>query len=400
MSEDKTTNEILKDIKKQAPNVKLYKGSDPEVQVQVQSFGVHAVDELCRGARCGGYTILYGPMKSGKSTLSSRCITQMQKDGRRVLVVDLENRLDPKWMERQGVDLDTVQFLVGGRDFEETMDATMALVQAGTFNGIVIDSLTAKAARGEMEDKKGKGKSMGDDTVAQLARKLSEWFRRISPAIALQKIPVIIMSQVRATNLHAGAYLDMTGGNSPKHWSSTTLQITRSADKIVRTIKGVKTELGYWARITLKKTSLCENEGKQILMPFYYGIGFDDLAASVRAALQDGVVTLGSKSQVTFQEHTYRSEHQLVEAVRANAQLADDLITAVARGNAPSSEDAVVPETTVPEPSVLEPSVSDTSSTPDDTIVCEIDGCGQVTKNLRGLKIHQGKYHKQASSKE
>ena len=397
MSEDKTADGILRDIKKQVPNVKLYKGSAPEVQVQIQSFGVREVDELCRGARCGGFTVLYGPQKAGKSTLSSRCIAQMQKDGRKVLVVDLENRLDPEWMKRQGVDLDAVQFLVGGRDFEEAMDATAALVRAGMFNGIVIDSLTAKAARGEMEDKKGKEKSMGDDTVALLARKLSEWFRRISPTIDEQKIPVIIMSQVRATNLHTGAYLDMTGGNSTKHWSSTTLQITRSSDKIVRMVKGEKVELGYWARITLKKTSICANEGKQILIPFYYGIGFDDLAAAVRAGLQDGIITLDSKNQVTFQDHTYRSEHQMVEVVRADVALAGALIAAIAKGNIPTTDSSEFPsDESTSDPSVdsSDETAASPSSPTGEEQVCDIDGCGQVTKNLRGLKIHQGRHHK------
>src|SRR3990167_2868006 len=113
MADSVSSGDVLKDIRKQIPNVRLYKGSDPEVQVQVQSFGVPEVDTLCRGARCGGYTILYGPNKAGKSTLASRCIAQMQKDGRKVLVVDLENRIDPQWMHRQGVNLENVEILIG-----------------------------------------------------------------------------------------------------------------------------------------------------------------------------------------------------------------------------------------------------------------------------------------------
>ena len=40
MADSVSSGDVLKDIRKQIPNVRLYKGSDPEVQVQVQSFGV------------------------------------------------------------------------------------------------------------------------------------------------------------------------------------------------------------------------------------------------------------------------------------------------------------------------------------------------------------------------
>lgn len=399
MSTEKTSDEVLRDIRKQIPNVRIYKASDPAVQIQLEKFGVDSIDNLCEGIMCGGYTILYGPNKAGKSTLVGRAMATMQKHGRKVLVVSLENRLDPRWMKRQGVDLEALHILVGGRDFEEDMDATFALIREGVYSGIVVDSITAKAARGEMEDKAGKLKSMGDDTVALLARKLSEWFRKITPSVGLHKVPVVILSQVRATNLHQGAYLDMTGGNAPKHWASTILRITR-ADKITATRGGQKVELGYWMRVELKKTSLCGNEGKEVQLPFYFGIGIDDLATAVRALIDLDLVQKTATGRFEFQGSSYASENQLVDKARENPKLADEIIAAVA-GKTPKEPTvteidpmAELPETDEEEKAAAEDHEVVANPEGEEEFLCKTKGCDYKTASLRGLRVHQGKNHK------
>lgn len=380
--------EIVKAFRKQAPDVRIFKGSDPQVQIQVQPFGVREVDDLCRGIKCGGYTVLYGPNKAGKTTLVGRAIAEMQRAGRKVLVIDLENRIDPQWLALQGVDLDALDILVGGKDFEEDMDVAFALIREGIYGGMIVDSLTAKAARGELEDKAGKQKSMTDDTVALLARKLSEWFRKVTPSVGYHKIPVIILSQVRATNLHSGAFLDMTGGNAPKHWASTILKITR-ASKIQATKGGEKLQLGYWMRVELKKTSICANEGKMTQVPFYFGIGIDDLAAAVRAGIKDGIVQAGATARVTFQEKSYASENQLVEKAREDPELADALIVAVS-GKAPTDQQGDDPEKDADDAAAPEDKSTDGGSEAGD-LICE--ECGFEANTPRGKKIHVSRVH-------
>lgn len=402
----KTPEEVLRDIKKQNPNVRIYKASDEQAQLQIQRFGVREIDELCRGMLCGGYTILYGPNKAGKSTLMAKAIAQMQRDGRFVLLVDLEGRMDPDWLIAQGVDTSNLCILTGGKDFEENMNVVTAQIQEGVFDAIAIDSLSAQSPRGEIEDKKGKKKGLEDDTVALLARQLSKWFRKITPAIARLKIPVVLLSQVRAANIHAGAYLDMTGGNAPKHWGSTILQIGR-ASKIEATKDGKKTELGFWLKAKLKKTSLCSNEGKEVQVPLYFGIGIDDLASTVRRLLQDGVIKQGASSAVTFQEKTYRSENQLVTKARDNSELAAALQDALEGVLVPAEEvsegDAVLPSEAVEAGAAgslpTEGNLPDLRAKGSESVeadaeyICTIDECGQVAKTARGLKTHQTRMH-------
>lgn len=393
-NEKKTIEEIQREISKKIPGVRIYKGSSPEAVLKIQKFGITALDKLSRGMLCGGYTILWGPDKSGKSTLMARAMAQMQRDGRTVLLVDLESRMDPEWLARQGVNLDDLYIQRGGANLEANLDAVNAWVTNRVVDAVCIDSISAQAPSGEMEDKSGKEKSLKDDTVALLARKLSQWFRIFTTITVEHKVPVVLLSQTRTTNLHAGAYQDMTGGRAPKHWGSTTIKCVRSA-KIEMTQQGVKKQLGFWLRCELTKTSLCGNEGQQVLIPFYFGVGVDDVASAVRAGIQDGLITQGATSAVTFNDKTYRSENQLVQMAHQDERLATAIREAVA-GASEDLGDADAGE--ADEVDASGPSVggnSDEGSPSGDEeeqvleYVCEIDKCGQVCKSKAGLSAHQ-----------
>ena len=393
----KTIEDVQKEIAKKIPGVRIYRASSPEAELKIQKFGIQSLDELCRGMLCGGYTILWGPDKSGKSTLMARAMAQMQRDGRRVLLVDLESRMDPQWLKRQGVDLDSLYIQRGGANLEANLDAVNSWVKEGVVDGVCIDSISAQAPSGEMEDKKGKEKSIKDDTVALLARKLSQWFRIFTTITVEKKVPVILLSQTRTANLHAGAYQDMTGGRAPKHWGSTTIKIVRSG-KIEMTKQGEKTQLGFWLRCILDKTSLCANEGKQVLLPFYFGIGIDDVATAVRAGIQDGIITQGATSAVVYNGKSYRSENQLVQMAHSDPELA----SAIRESVASKAEDLTDPGTTEEESGDeqhgVEPVLRQEVGVPgpekesvldEAKYVCTIDKCGMVCKNAAGLKAHQ-----------
>jgi recombination protein RecA len=386
-NEKKTLEDVQRDIAKKIPGVRIYRGSSPEAELEIQEFGITPLDKLCRGMLCGGYTILWGPDKSGKSTLMARAMAQMQRDGRTVLLVDLESRMDPEWLKRQGVSLDDLYIQRGGDNLEANLDAVNAWVREGVVDAVCIDSISAQAPSGEMEDKSGKEKSIKDDTVALLARKLSQWFRIFTTITVERKVPVVLLSQTRTTNLHAGAYQDMSGGRAPKHWGSTTVKCVRSS-KIEMTQGGQKKQLGFWLRCTLDKTSLCANEGQQVLLPFYFGIGVDDVATAVRAGIQDGIILQGATSAVVFNGKTYRSENQLVQLAHKDAALAEAIRDAVAS----MGLDEQISSEPSPEPDSDRQPATKTSTIGDNSeleYVCKINDCGQVCKSKAGLSAHQ-----------
>jgi RecA/RadA recombinase len=378
----------MQEIKKQIPGVKIYLAGDPEAQPKIQSLGIPELDAMCRGMLCGGFTTLWGAEKAGKSSIMSRAIAQCQRDGRVPLLVDLENRADPVWMALQGIEKSRCYILKGGQDLEACLNAVNALVREGTVDAVFIDSITAKAARGEIMDKKEKVKGVEDDTIALIPKKLSQWLRIFTTLAAERDVPCMILSQIRMANLASGAYADKSGGKALRHYGSTDLKVSRT-QKIEATKGGVKRQLGYWLRAELKKTSLNGNEGKEVRLPFYFGIGIDDVASTIRAAINDGIIKQGATSSVVFQDKTYRSENMLVEECRTNPELAQtlrDLVAALHSIPSPPEDDT--------DPMVEEPETTPVSPEESEGYVCNLEGCGQVVATGRGLKIHQSKMHK------
>jgi RecA/RadA recombinase len=386
-TERPTPDEIVKNLKKQFPSLRVYKASDEAAQLQVQQFGIPQLDEMCVGMLCGGFTVIWGPDKGGKSTLMARAIAQMQRDGRRVLLADLEGRFDPRWAALQGIDLDNLWLVQAG---EEMLDFINEVLRKDAVDGIAVDSITARAARGEIQDKTGKSKSVAQDTIALIPKKLSQWYRIASALTMRQRVPVVLLSQVRM-NIGAVAFADKTGGKSTAHWGSTELKITRQS-KIEASKQGVKRQIGFWMRAELKKTSLCGNENQQVLLPFYFGIGIDDIAVAVRAGIDKGVIERGATNRVEFLDNSYASENQLVEKARENPKLADALIKAVADDVDEDDADETVyqePE----EETVVEPDPAGPEASNDATYTCKF--CDAAPFDTpRGLKIHLGRKHK------
>jgi RecA/RadA recombinase len=388
MTEKKTPEEVLREIRKQIPGVKIHLASDPEAQLNIQSFGIPELDQLCRGMLCGGYTTLWGAEKAGKSSIMARTIAQCQADGRTPLLVDLENRADPVWLALQGIEKSRLHIIKGGQDLEACLNAVNALVREGAVDAVFIDSITSKAARGEIMDKKEKVKGLEDDTIALIPKKLSQWFRIFTTIAAERDVPAMILSQVRMANLASGAYADKSGGKALRHYGSTDIKVSRT-QKIEATKGGVKRQLGYWMRAELKKTSLNSNEGQEVRLPFYFGIGIDNVASSISAAINDGIVKQGATSSVTFQDKTYRSENQLVEKCRENPELGEAIRDLVANKHA-----IVVTPEKEEDPMAEDPETVPKAPEETDGYVCEIEDCGQVVKTAKGLKIHQTRTHK------
>ena len=390
MSKRPTPDEVLHDIRKKLPGVKIMRASDPAAQLQTQAFGIPELDELTGGMLCGGFTTLWGPEKAGKSSIACRATAQAQRDGRRMLWVDLEGRFDPSWAQLQGADLDELWIQNCGQDLEANLDAVNELIREGAIDGLVIDSIIARASRAELMDKNDVAKSIAKDTIANIPKKLSQWFRVVSALMADKKIPAILLSQVRTYGLGSGmAYSAKSGGNALSHWGSTELKISRHTQKIEATKQGEKLQLGYWMRCELKKTSLNANEGKQILLPFYFGIGVDDIACAVRSGIDKKIITRGGTGRITFEDSSWPSENNLVEKARENSELGDAIIQAVAA----ASQDAIGGET-----AVIAEAEEDTMpvEAPPEEFVCLLEECGQVFGTARGLKGHQTKMHKEA----
>lgn len=229
------------------------------------------------------FNILWGPKSAGKTTLCYDVIAEAQKEGKICAFIDLEGTFDAKWAIHMGVDLSKLILGTGYKNAEEAMDDFIKFVKSGAVDLIVLDSVQAMSPKGEQETKKGVEKSLEDDTMALLARKLSQFFRISASGVYESKACIILVGQAR-TNLGGFVAFDqLSGGHALHHWSTMTLNVRRGAKsddptgkfKNKETGKTETEKIGFASNIKLEKRKVeSKVEGTEITIPFYFDEGF------------------------------------------------------------------------------------------------------------------------------
>jgi len=236
---------------------------------------------------------------SGKTSLVLYTIAQDQKKGKVCLYASIEARFDPGWAASLGVNLDELLIIEKGKSMEDTLMAIERLVKDGLIDTVAIDSVTALLPQQELEDKKDKEKTVHQDHMATQAKKFSQWFRRTTPLIAAQDTCMILVGQGRMEGFSQGmARLGLAGGKAQKYYSSTTLKIYRTNTGAPHIMVGEKRKYtGFVMCIILDKTSLTANEGKEVKLPFVFGVGLDLGRTEVDEALAAGRISMSSKGR-------------------------------------------------------------------------------------------------------
>lgn len=273
----KLVNELNRDSGKS-----LVKFASEEETVGRIPFGVPEIDNLTGGGiPHKRFSIIWGPKSAGKTTLCYRLIAEAQKQGKVCAFVDIEGTFDKEWAEIAGVDLSKLILGEGFDNAEQAMDFFITVVKNSAADLIIIDSIQALSPKGEQETKKGVEKSLEDDTMALLARKLSQFFRISASKVYNSNAAIVLVGQAR-TNLGGFIAFDsLSGGHALHHWSSMTMAVRRGAKSDNPTKKTkvdgktITEEIGFSSQIKLEKRKVSSAvEGTTIEIPFYFETGF------------------------------------------------------------------------------------------------------------------------------
>jgi recombination protein RecA len=208
--------------------------------VEVVPTCVLAIDlALGGGIPRGRIVEIYGPESSGKTTLATYMIGQVQKRGGLAAFVDAEHAFDPEYAKILGVDLESL--LVSQPDTgEQALEITETLVRSNAVDIIVIDSVAALVPRAEIEGE------MGDAMVGVQARLMSQALRKLTGAISKSKTTVIFINQIRMKiGVMFGNPETTAGGNALKFYASLRIDIRRkevlkNGDEAVGITVGIK----------------------------------------------------------------------------------------------------------------------------------------------------------------
>jgi len=217
------------------------------VAVPVISSGSISLDAALGvgGFPRGRISEIFGPESSGKTTVALQVVAEAQKMGGMAAFIDVEHALDPNYARMLGVDVDNL--LVSQPDYaEQALEITSALINSGSIDVLVVDSVAALVPKAELDGE------MGDSFVGVQARLMSQAMRKLTGVVSKSKTCLIFINQIREKiGVMFGSPETTTGGRALKFYASIRLDIRR-----VAAIKDGETVIGNRTRVKVVKNKV------------------------------------------------------------------------------------------------------------------------------------------------
>lgn len=200
------------------------------------------------GFPLGRVSEVYGMEGVGKTSLTLQSIAGMQKAGKKVLFIDVENALNIARAKQFGVDLDKLAVST-----EVTVEGVADLVSGycSQFDSIVIDSLAAMIPRAEYEGE------AGEAHMGLKARLMGQFMRKIVKPVADSNCALIFINQERMNLNPYGPKTFTVGGRAVPFATSLRIELkSMKADRIAEGTKEAKKITGQWINATVIKSKV------------------------------------------------------------------------------------------------------------------------------------------------
>lgn len=164
---------------------------------------------------------IFGPESSGKTTLSLHIAAEVQKRGGTVVFIDAEHALDVDYARKLGVN--TSKLLVSQPDCgEQAFEICEALIQSGSVDFVVIDSVAALVPRAEIDGE------MEDQQPGMQARLMSKAMRKLTALVSKSNCSILFINQIRMKiGVMFGSPETTSGGNALKFYASVRMDVRR-----------------------------------------------------------------------------------------------------------------------------------------------------------------------------
>jgi recombination protein RecA len=195
-------NELRSLINKKAgmPVAHDLTGDNPtEVKLWIPTGSTWLNSIICRGKSAGipvgKVTEIAGMEASGKSYMAAQTCANAQKMGIKVAYFDSESSIDPKFLERSGVDLDEILY-IQATSVEFVLETIETLLTASDDKYLFVwDSLAQTPAVSDVE-----GSFNPNESVAVKARVLAKGMSKLTLSLANSQSAFLVLNQLK-TNL-------------------------------------------------------------------------------------------------------------------------------------------------------------------------------------------------------
>ena len=278
-------------------------GDASTLQVESISTGCISLDIALGigGIPKGRVTEIYGPESSGKTTLCQHIVAESQKVGGVCAFIDMEHALDPSYAAKVGVDIENM-YISQPDTGEQALEIADSLVRSGAIDVIVVDSVAALVPRAELEG------DMGDATMGNQARLMSQALRKLSGAIKQSNTAMVFTNQLRQKiGVMFGNPETTSGGNALKFYSSVRMDIRR-----IGAIKEKEQIIGNSTRVKVVKNKVSP-PFKVIEFDLMYGKGISKSGE---------LIDLGAKADVVEKSGAwYAYKGEKIGQGRENAKI-------------------------------------------------------------------------------
>jgi recombination protein RecA len=260
---------------------------------------------------------IYGPEAGGKTTLALHIMSEAQKAGGRVAIIDAEHAMDPEYAGKIGLDIN--ELLISQPDTgEQALEIAETLVRSGAVDVVVIDSVAALVPKAEIEGE------MGDSHMGLQARLMSQALRKLTGVTNKSQCALIFINQIREKiGIVFGNPETTTGGRALKFYASQRIEVRRSDS-----IKQGTDQIGNQVTAKVVKNKLAP-PFKKAEFDIIFGKGISKAGNILDLAVLDKLVNKSGSWYTMGDEKLGQGRENVVAFLESNPQLLNKLETEI-----------------------------------------------------------------------
>ena len=260
---------------------------------------------------------IYGPPAGGKSTLAQHTVAENQRSGKSTMYIDVEHKIDPRYMQACGVDVLSDNFLlVKPACAEDTMQLIISAAEMNVIDLVVVDSVSALITRAELEA------APGDTHVGIQARLMSANLKHIHAI--LKDTCVVFLNQTRVNIGQRWGNPEVTsGGKALLFYASLRIRLS-----LFQLLGPKEKRTGQTVKTVVKKNS-CGAPHRIAKFDIRYGAGIHRASDILSAAKATGVITTKGSYYYYLGERLAQGSIATYSWLQDNPQAADEISMAV-----------------------------------------------------------------------